>query len=62
MINGTTMGFFLKSTEVKKMSVKPEPLSIRDYLIGFLVVLPLTVGLAYLCGRIDGVEKSGWIW
>jgi hypothetical protein len=43
------------------MSVKPEPLSIRNYLIGFLVLLPLTVGPAYLCGHIDGVEKSGWI-
>ena len=37
-------------------------LTVRQKIIGTIIGLPITYGLGLLCGHLEGVDKSGWIW
>lgn len=39
-----------------------EPLTIRESALLTLIGVPLTVGLAYFLGYLEGVDKFGWVW
>ena len=41
---------------------EPSDFTVREKIIATIIGLPLTYGLALLCGHLEGVDKSGWVW
>ena len=41
---------------------EPSDFTVREKIIVTIIGLPLTYGLALLCGHLEGVDKSGWVW
>jgi hypothetical protein len=37
-------------------------ITVRDEIIISVIGIPLIFGLAHLCGYLEGVDKSGWVW
>ena len=45
-----------------ELPTESEYLTVREKIITTIIGLPLTYGLGLLCGHLEGVDKSGWIW